>query len=238
MQLKHESAARAAAEEEAVRLRADQDVRTSEARSLEAQLAAMAAELQKLEANVAVNAACAAETKVLAHPAFRDVGRSAPSTRTSAHWCAGHGAGRCGCAGCGAASGVAHKHTRSRTDACTHERMRCAKQARVAITGEASDATRPQPCRARSKRKQREVRSTRAPARAPALVLRLHGHNTVTSFTLIVTRLATKLQEKEEQRAARVTRAKASTSQGSTRSEPEVWIDGVTTLAAKPLPGG
>jgi hypothetical protein len=70
------------------------------------------------------------------------------------------------------------------------------------------------------------------------LVLRLHGHNTVTSFTLIVTRLATKLQESEEQPAARVTRAKASTSQGSARSEPEVWIAGVMTLAAKSPPGG
>jgi hypothetical protein len=47
---------------------------------------------------------------------------------------------------------------------------------------------------------------------------------------LIVTRLATKLQESEEQPATRVTRAKASTSQGSTRSEPEVWIDNAVRI--------
>jgi hypothetical protein len=88
LQLKRESAARAAAEEEVVRLRADHDVRASEARSLEArsleaQLEAIAAELQKLgstcseaqqanrrlEAELSANAARVGEAQVLAHPA-------------------------------------------------------------------------------------------------------------------------------------------------------------------------
>jgi hypothetical protein len=126
MQLKRESAARAAAEEEAVRLRADQDVRTSEARSLEAQLAAMAAEWQKLgstcseaqqanrrlEAGLAANAARVAEAQVLVHPACPGCGPlcSAPLA-TSVHYCAGYGGGRCGCAGCGGAAGVTPKPT-------------------------------------------------------------------------------------------------------------------------------
>jgi hypothetical protein len=45
------------------------------------------------------------------------------------------------------------------------------EQAGVAVTSEASDATRPQPGGARPKRKQSEVRSTRAPTRVSAHTL-------------------------------------------------------------------